>query len=158
MRCVLAKGELVLTSAERAQLLDWSAADGSRLAVRARIVLACSEPGVVYARLAEELGVSVMTVHNVRRRFAEARLASLVDRPRSGRPKAGLSLTEEEREQLQQWGAAVEVDAGVAVQDRFGLCRRVVEYPGCDGTAGSGADGGEVAHPVRGAAAGGSGR
>jgi hypothetical protein len=67
--CSVAKGEFVLTSAERAQLLDWSAGGGSRLAVRARIVLACSDPDVVYARLADGLGVSVMTVHNVRRRF-----------------------------------------------------------------------------------------
>src|SRR5215207_2830352 len=60
-------GEFVLTRAERDQLRAWSAGGASRLAVRARIVLACSEPGVVYARLADELGVSVMTVHNVRR-------------------------------------------------------------------------------------------
>jgi len=66
-------------------------------------VLACSEPGVVYARLADELGVSVMTVHNVRRRFAESRLAGLVDRPRPGRPKAGLAVTDAERDQLQRW-------------------------------------------------------
>ena len=46
-------GELVLTSAERDQLLTL-AGGGSRVAVRARIVLACSDPGVVYARLAEE--------------------------------------------------------------------------------------------------------
>ena len=65
-------GEFVLTSAERDQLRAWTG-EGSRLAVRARIVLACSEPGVVYARLADELGVSVMTVHNVRRRFFESR-------------------------------------------------------------------------------------
>ena len=75
-------GEFVLTRAERDQLRAWSAG-GGRLAVRARIVLACSEPGVVYARLADELGVSVMTVHNVRRRFFESRMAGLVDRPRS---------------------------------------------------------------------------
>ena len=86
-------GEFVLTSAERDQLRAWSAGGGSRLAVRARIVLACSEPGVVYARLADELGVSVMTVHNVRRRFFESRMAGLVDRPRSGRPKACLLYT-----------------------------------------------------------------
>jgi hypothetical protein len=48
-------GEFVLTSAERDQLLAWSAGEDSRLAVRARIVLGCSEPGVVYARVADEL-------------------------------------------------------------------------------------------------------
>jgi transposase len=82
--------------------LEWAAGEGRR-AVRARIVLACAEPGVVFARLADELGVSVMTVHNVRRRFAEARLDGLADRPRSARPKAGLALTETERDQLQRW-------------------------------------------------------
>ena len=94
--------EFDLTVAERARLAEWAAGEG-RAAVRARIVLACSEPGVVYARLAEELGVSVMTVHNVRRRFAESRLAGLVDRPRPGRPKAGLAVTDAERDQLQRW-------------------------------------------------------
>ena len=92
-------GEFSLTSAERAQLAELAAGEG-RSADRARIVLACSEPGVVYARLADKLGVSVMTVHNVRHRFAETRLAGLFDRPRSGRPKAGLSLSDEERDEL----------------------------------------------------------
>jgi transposase len=121
MLCAVAKGEFVLTSAERDRLLDWSAAEGSRLAIRARIVLACSEPGVVYARLAEELGVSVMTVHNVRRRFAESRLASLVDRPRSGRPKAGLSLTEAEREQLQRWARRSKSTQALALRSKIVL-------------------------------------
>jgi transposase len=102
MLCAVTSGEFVLTRAERDRLLDWSAGE-ARLAIRARIVLGCSRPGVVYARLAEELGVSVMTVNNVRRRFAESRLDGLVDRPRSGRPKAGLSLSDAEREQLQRW-------------------------------------------------------
>ena len=85
-------GEFDLTGAEQARLLEWAAGEGRR-AVRARIVLACAQPGVVYARLADELGVSVMTVINVRRRFAESRLDGLADRSRSGRPKAELSLS-----------------------------------------------------------------
>jgi transposase len=119
MLCAVRSGAFVLTSAERAQLLDWSAGGGSRLAVRARIVLACSEPGVVYARLAEELGVSVMTVHNIRRRFAESGLASLVDRPRSGRPKAGLSLTEAERDQLQRWARRSSSTQALALRSKI---------------------------------------
>ena len=121
MLCAVAKGEFVLTSAERAQLLDWSAGGRSRVAVRARIVLACSDPDVVYARLADELGVSVMTVHNIRRRFAESRLASLVDRARSGRPKAGLSLTEAEREQLQRWARRSKSTQALALRSRIVL-------------------------------------
>jgi transposase len=121
MLCAVAKGEFVLTSAERAELLEWSAGWGSRRAVRARIVLACSDPDVVYARLAEELGVSVMTVHNVRRRFAESRLASLVDRPRSGRPKAGLSLTDAERDQLQRWTRRASSTQALALRSKIVL-------------------------------------
>ena len=101
---------------------------------------------MVYARLADELGVSVMTVHNVRRRFW-SRMAGLVDRPRSGRPKAGLSLSEAERDQLQTLGAAVEFDPGVgiAVEDRSGVRRRILQHPGGSEATGPGADGGEVA-------------
>ena len=93
-----------LTGAEHARLHEWAAGAG-RVAVRARIVLACPDPGVVYARLADDLGVSVMTVINVRRRFAESRLAGLEDRPRPRRPKAGRSLSEDERDQLRRWAA-----------------------------------------------------
>jgi transposase len=111
-------GGFVLTSAEHDQLLAL-AGGGPRVAVRARIVLACSEPGVVYARLADELGVSVMTVHNVRRRFAEFRLAGLTDRPRSGRPKPGLSLTEEERDQLQRWARRSSSTQALALRSKI---------------------------------------
>jgi len=58
---------------------------------------------VVYARLARQLGVTTMTVSNVRKRFAVSRLDGLVDRPRSGRPKAELVLTDDERAQLERW-------------------------------------------------------
>ena len=114
-------GEFVLTRAERDQLRAWSAGGGSRLAVRARIVLACSEPAVVYARLADELGVRVMTVHNVRRRFFESRMAGLVDRPRSGRPKAGLSLSEAERDQLQRWARRSSSTQALALRSKIVL-------------------------------------
>jgi transposase len=112
-------GEFVLTSAERAQLLEWSADEVSRVAVRARIVLACSEPDVVYARLAEEFGVSVMTVNNIRRRFIEARLAGLVDRPRPGRPKASLSLSDTERDQLQRWARRSSSTQALALRSKI---------------------------------------
>ena len=50
------EAEFVLTDAERAQLLRWSHGESARLAVRAKIVLACAEPGVVYERLARRAG------------------------------------------------------------------------------------------------------
>src|SRR4051794_9648163 len=45
------EAEFVLTDTERAQLLGWAHGESARLAVRAKIVLACAEPGVVYERL-----------------------------------------------------------------------------------------------------------
>jgi len=71
--------------------------------VRAKIVLACAEPGVVYERVAADLGVTTMTVGKWRKRFAAARCAGLADEPRAGRPKADLVLTGAEREQLARW-------------------------------------------------------
>src|ERR671918_646678 len=95
--------EFVLTDAERDQLVRWSRGSSTRMAARAKIILGCAEPDVVYAKLADELGVTRMTVINVRRRFAASRLVGLVDRPRPGRAKAQLVLSEAEREQLARW-------------------------------------------------------
>lgn len=66
--------EFALTDCERNQLLAWSQ-QPSRVSVRARIILACSEPGVVYDHVAGEVGVLRMTVNAWRRRFAQDRLA-----------------------------------------------------------------------------------
>jgi transposase len=112
----------VLTEAERAQLLGWSHGGGSaRLAVRAKIVLACAEPDVVYARVATDLGVSAMTVGAWRKRFAQARCAGLLDGPRSGRPKAQLVLTEDEREQLARWSRRRKTAQALATRSRIVL-------------------------------------
>jgi Homeodomain-like domain len=87
-RAVRVEAEFVLTAAERSQLLQWSQSGGSpRVAVRAKIVLACAEPGVVYERVAAELGVTTMTVGLWRKRFAPARCAGLGD----GRPTDDVS-------------------------------------------------------------------
>lgn len=100
----MVSGEFELTAGQRRRLLALAVGD-SRVATRARIVLACAEPGVVYSRLATELGVSVMTVTNVRRRFAASGLDGLVDKPRPGRPKATFTLSDQERDQLQRWAS-----------------------------------------------------
>jgi transposase len=119
MLCSVTSGEFVLTRAERDQLLDWSAGEGSRLAIRAKIVLACSQSDVVYARLADVLGVSVMTVNNVRSKFAESRLDGLVDRPRSGRPKVTVMLSGAEREQLQRWARRSSSTQALALRSKI---------------------------------------
>src|SRR3954470_8859773 len=97
------EAEFVLTDAERAQLLRWSHGESARLAVRAKIVLACAEPGVVYERVAADLGVTTMTVGKWRKRFSQARCDGLSDGLRPGRPKAQLVLTDAERDQLTRW-------------------------------------------------------
>jgi len=73
------------------------------LAERAKIVLACAEPGSGVARVAGQLGLTRMTVRKWRRRFAEAGLGGLADNDRPGRPVAALTLTSAERDQLVRW-------------------------------------------------------
>jgi transposase len=111
----------VLTEDERDQLVRWSVSASSRLAVRAKVILACAEVDVVYAQLAKQLGVTSMTVSNVRQRFAESRLDGLVDRPRVGRPKAVLVLTEDERAQLVRWSRRARSAQALALRSKIVL-------------------------------------
>ena len=53
---------LVLTDDDRAELARWSQGRLPWRAERARIVLACAEPGSGVARVAAELGSTRMTV------------------------------------------------------------------------------------------------
>jgi transposase len=112
--------ELVLSDDERAQLVVWSRGS-SRLGARARIVLACAEPGVSSDQVAAHLGVSRLTVHAWRRRFAEDRLAGLSDRGRPGRPKADLVLSDVEREQLTRWTRRSKSSQALALRARIVL-------------------------------------
>src|SRR5580700_6013278 len=84
---------LVLTAEDRAELVRWSQGGLPWLAERARIVLACAEPGSGVARVTAELGSTRMTVRKWRRRFAEEGLAGLADHDRPGRPGARQAKT-----------------------------------------------------------------
>ena len=78
-----------LSETDRGRLQGWvrRRKTGQALAARARIILACAEPGSTNGGVAETLGVSRTTVARWRRRFAERGLDGLLDEPRPGAPR-----------------------------------------------------------------------
>ncbi|MFB9840523.1 IS630 family transposase, partial [Actinoallomurus acaciae] len=114
--------EVKLTDDERDQLVRWSMGSLSqKVALRARIVLACAEPGVVNEGIAAEVGVTTATVGKWRKRFIEARLDGLADGERSGRPRAGLVLSEDERVQLVWWSRRAKSSQALALRSKIVL-------------------------------------
>jgi transposase len=85
-----------LTTAEREALTRWTCRrkTAQGLALRARIVLACAEPGATNSAVARALKVSRPTVTTWRQRFAKRRLDGLLDEPRPGAPR---TITDAER-------------------------------------------------------------
>ncbi len=81
--------DLQLNAAERTNLegLVRRRNVGQALAQRARIVLACAEPGSTNSGIARALGVSRMSVTTWRARFLAHRLDGLVDLHRSDAPR-----------------------------------------------------------------------
>ena len=66
---------------------------GQALVQRARIVLACAEPGATNAGVARQLKVSRPSVTTWRARFAAYGLEGLADAPRPGAPWPGSGMT-----------------------------------------------------------------
>jgi transposase len=112
---------LTLTGEDRAELARWLEEESAWLAERARIVLACAEPGSGVARVAAQLGSTRMTVRKWRRRFAEAGLAGLADHDRPGRPVAGVVLTGAERDQLTRWARRASSAQALALRAKIVL-------------------------------------
>jgi transposase/transcriptional regulator with XRE-family HTH domain len=111
---------IVLGDGDREELARL-AGGSSRVAARARIVLACAKPGAVNEQVAAELGMSAETVGTWRRRFAEAGIAGLADGARPGRPKAPLELTDAERDQLTRWARRAKSAQALALRARIVL-------------------------------------
>jgi transposase len=90
------KAELVLTEEERDTLQRWvrRGKTSQRLAMRARVVLACAE-GVDNNAVAKRLAVAPQTVCKWRARFVRERLEGLHDEYRSGAPRKVLDETVE---------------------------------------------------------------
>lgn len=78
--------EITLTGTERRQLESWSRRHSSAqsLALRCRIILACSDPDLSRQEIADQVGCNPATVTKWRNRFAQQRLDGLIDEPRPG--------------------------------------------------------------------------
>ncbi len=112
---------LALTDEDRAGLGRLLESGSPRLAGRARIVLACAEPGSGNSVVAEDLGLSAETVRKWRARFAEHGLDGLADGARPGRPKAGLVLTDAERDRLSRWARRAKTSQALALRAKIVL-------------------------------------
>jgi transposase len=82
------KTTLTVTDDERLKLTTWAKRPTSaqRLALRARIVLACAD-GLTNRAVAARLGLTPHTVGKWRGRFLAGRLEGLADEPRPGAPR-----------------------------------------------------------------------
>ena len=110
---------LVLGDADRAMLEEMSRSGSEREAERARIVLACADVGGGIVGVCAELGLTRKRVRIWRERFAEAGIGGLADRPRPGRPKAGLEVTGAERAQLERWSRRAKTSQALALRARI---------------------------------------
>ncbi|MFI9561749.1 IS630 family transposase [Nonomuraea endophytica] len=112
--------EIVLTDVECARLQGLTA-QGRAVAGRAKIVLACAEPGASNAQVARDLGVTVSTVRRWRAAYARDGIEALVDRPRTGRPKAELTVTDQEQAVLQRWARRAKSAQVLAMRSKIVL-------------------------------------
>src|ERR1017187_5370939 len=104
------KAALELTEDERAVLERWARRPKSAqaLALRSRIVLACSE-GAANKEVAARFGVTPQMVGKWRGRFVSGRLDGLGDEPRPGQPR---KITDEQVEEDREDAGAQAAESG----------------------------------------------
>jgi transposase len=113
---------LALSDEDRAELGRLLRSGSARVAERARIVLACADPAAAgNSGVTADLGVALGTVRKWRERFAELGPGGLADSPRPGRRKAGLVLTDAERDQLGRWTRRAKTSQVLALRARIVL-------------------------------------
>ena len=113
---------LALSDEDRADLGRLLGSDSARMAERARIVLACADLAAGgNSGVAADLGLATETVRKWRERFAERGVAGLADSARPGRPKAGLVLSDAERDQLTRWARRARTSQALALRARIVL-------------------------------------
>jgi transposase len=112
---------LALSGEVRAELDRLARSGDRRMAERARIILACADSADGNSGVAAELGLSVETVRKWRGRFTMHGLGGLADSPRPGRRKAGLVLTDAERDQLQRWARRAKTSQVLALRAKIVL-------------------------------------
>jgi transposase len=112
---------LALTDEDRIQLGRLLESGSPRLAERARVVLMCADSAGGNSGVAAELGLAIGTVRKWRARFAEAGAEGLADNARPGRPKAGLVLSDAERDQLSRWARRAKTSQALALRAKIVL-------------------------------------
>jgi transposase len=112
----------VLSDEDRARLVLMAQGGPAREAQRARIVLACADPGVAgVSGAARRLGLDRVMVRKWRTRFAVAGVDGLRDIARPGRPKPVPGLTGQERAQLERWARRATSSQALALRARIVL-------------------------------------
>ena len=112
--------QIILSADERAELKRRANGTDQRSAQRAQIVLACAED-MSNPQVARTVGVSLRTAGRWRAQFAGQRLAGLEDAGPSGRPKATLVLSAQERVQLQRWAQRAKTAQYLALRAKIVL-------------------------------------
>jgi transposase len=112
--------QIILSADERAELKRRANGTDQRAAQRAEIVLACAQD-MSNPQVARTVGVSLRTAGRWRAQFAGQRLAGLDDAGPSGRPKATLVLSAQERVQLQRWAQRAKTAQYLALRAKIVL-------------------------------------